>query len=674
VDARLLVADRSDLRGGKELVEVSHEALIRSWAELRRWVDEDRELLRTRRRVEEARSAWAAEGRKPDRLLQPGRPLGEAEELVERRPDFADRDLRAYIAASRSRARRAARGRRLVAAGAVALAVVASLAAWAAKQSRDQAERQRIVAEENRALAEDRSRSLEAALAEARAHLIWSSLELRTDPLGPAEVDALWQLAAAGHDVRRAFVRQLDENRSSVLKLVRRPAPVLRALGLVLPAEEARALLRPLLRAFDDTADPSTLAALARAVRAVPARLTREQAEAALRPVLGGFRRTNDPYALQALVEAAGALPVRLTAEQEQVALGSVLGALGRTMDPYALHALATAAQALPLRLPGEQARAALEPILAGFARTSDSYALRALAQAAQALQVRLAGEQVEAALVPILRGFRSTDDPYALQALAEATRSVAAGLTGDRAQVALAPILGGFGRTNDPYALQALAEAAAALPVWLSSAQAEAALGPVLAASRDNSEAESLQALALAVRALAPNLEAERAQALLGPVLDTLKKDARPASLPLLVQAAKALVPSLPVEAEMDALRLARSGLAGARSGAEAVAWAAAFEATLPPAGGYLGSVVEALKYPTSVLDDRKAGGDAPTSAEEYLLRELRALPAAQGLRATGLDGVLAWIAERHPEIDLTSPPARPAPVDRAIVADQAR
>ena len=228
-------------------------------------------------------------------MLQPGWPLGEAEELVERRPDFVDHDRRAYIAASRSRARRAARGRKLVAAGAVALAVVASAVAWSAKQSRDQAERQRIVAEENRALAEDRSRSLEAALAEARASLIWSSLELRTDPLGPDEVDALWQLAAAGRNVRRAFLRQLDENRSSVLKLVRRPAPVLRALGLVLPAEAARALLRPLLRAFDDTADPGTLAALARAVRAAPARLTREQAEAALRPVLGGFGRTNDP-------------------------------------------------------------------------------------------------------------------------------------------------------------------------------------------------------------------------------------------------------------------------------------------------------------------------------------------------------------------------------------------
>ena len=104
-NARLVVTDRSEAGGG-ELVEVSHEALIWSWTELRRWVDEDREFLRTLRRAKEAKAIWSAEGGSADRLLQPGRPLGEAEELLERRPDFVDHELLAFIVASQRRARR----------------------------------------------------------------------------------------------------------------------------------------------------------------------------------------------------------------------------------------------------------------------------------------------------------------------------------------------------------------------------------------------------------------------------------------------------------------------------------------------------------------------------------------------------------------------------------------
>ena len=51
-DARLLVTGWNSA-SAKELVEVSHEALIRSWTELRRWVDEDRHFLRTLRRRSE---------------------------------------------------------------------------------------------------------------------------------------------------------------------------------------------------------------------------------------------------------------------------------------------------------------------------------------------------------------------------------------------------------------------------------------------------------------------------------------------------------------------------------------------------------------------------------------------------------------------------------------------
>jgi hypothetical protein len=56
-DARLLTAG-ADEKSGERLVDVSHEALIRSWPRLRKWIDEDRASLRLLRRVTEAAQEW----------------------------------------------------------------------------------------------------------------------------------------------------------------------------------------------------------------------------------------------------------------------------------------------------------------------------------------------------------------------------------------------------------------------------------------------------------------------------------------------------------------------------------------------------------------------------------------------------------------------------------------
>ena len=56
-EARLVVTDEAS---GKRFVEVSHEALIRHWKELRQWIDENRDKLRTRellRRTERSGSS-----------------------------------------------------------------------------------------------------------------------------------------------------------------------------------------------------------------------------------------------------------------------------------------------------------------------------------------------------------------------------------------------------------------------------------------------------------------------------------------------------------------------------------------------------------------------------------------------------------------------------------------
>ncbi|MCB9704161.1 MAG: CHAT domain-containing protein [Myxococcales bacterium] len=108
VDARLLVRDEDPSQGAT--VEVAHEALIRRWDRLRRWVDADRERLAELARVE----GWVQEWRSAGYLLHDTR-LGYAEDVAARFPGALSADARAMIAASRAAfdAQRAELGRLL---------------------------------------------------------------------------------------------------------------------------------------------------------------------------------------------------------------------------------------------------------------------------------------------------------------------------------------------------------------------------------------------------------------------------------------------------------------------------------------------------------------------------------------------------------------------------------
>jgi hypothetical protein len=66
---RLLVTG-SD-RTSRPTVEVAHEALIRTWPRLRGWIDANREKLRARAAVVQAKAEWEQQGQRED-LLLPG--------------------------------------------------------------------------------------------------------------------------------------------------------------------------------------------------------------------------------------------------------------------------------------------------------------------------------------------------------------------------------------------------------------------------------------------------------------------------------------------------------------------------------------------------------------------------------------------------------------------------
>ncbi|MEU5043824.1 WD40 repeat domain-containing protein [Streptomyces griseorubiginosus] len=143
VRARLLTLDHGT-------VDLAHEALITAWPRLSGWIEQEREQLRTHRRLTEAARAWDDLGRDPGALYR-GTRLATAEEQLAGASLTAQE--RAFLTAS-SAARRGERRRRRGLVGALAallvLALVAGAVAWQQNRTSDrrqlEAEARRIAA------------------------------------------------------------------------------------------------------------------------------------------------------------------------------------------------------------------------------------------------------------------------------------------------------------------------------------------------------------------------------------------------------------------------------------------------------------------------------------------------------------------------------------------------
>jgi WD40 repeat protein len=147
-EARLLTV--SSAKGtGERLVDVSHEALIRGWPLLRRWVDEDRQGLLVHRRLTEAAQEWKRFSR-DDSLLYRGPRLVEARQWQERNEAALNELEREFLATSVQREERDRRSRRLrlltVGVVLVLLAAGATTAAVLALLARNDARRQTRIA------------------------------------------------------------------------------------------------------------------------------------------------------------------------------------------------------------------------------------------------------------------------------------------------------------------------------------------------------------------------------------------------------------------------------------------------------------------------------------------------------------------------------------------------
>ncbi len=136
-NARLLTTSTDG--SGERQVDVAHEALIRGWPRLRRWIDENRMALRTHRRLTEAAQEWKERNRDVSFLYR-GAKLASAKEWWETNDATLNQLEREFLDASfqlHLKERLRAKLRTLSILTVLSIAVVfISLSAW--RSSRDQ--------------------------------------------------------------------------------------------------------------------------------------------------------------------------------------------------------------------------------------------------------------------------------------------------------------------------------------------------------------------------------------------------------------------------------------------------------------------------------------------------------------------------------------------------------
>ena len=158
-DASLLTTE-GDLSQKDAFVEVAHEALIRGWPQLRKWIDADRAGLRTRTRLTEAANDWKNAGRDPGYLYTGGR-LAVAEEWADLHPGEASPDEAEFLRCSRE-AQKQREKTKLEAAQTLAQALK-ERAEEAEKRQKEQVEAAQELARKQKKLAEaQRERAEEA--------------------------------------------------------------------------------------------------------------------------------------------------------------------------------------------------------------------------------------------------------------------------------------------------------------------------------------------------------------------------------------------------------------------------------------------------------------------------------------------------------------------------------
>ena len=442
----------------------------------------------------------------------------------------------------------------------------------------------------------------------------------------------------------------LDEEAAALAALAPRLEPAQ-------AAEEAQRVLE----AMRNTTHPFAPYLMGSALPALVRRLGPGEAADEAQRVLEAMGKTAYPASRDALAEALAALAPRLDPGEAADDARRVLAAMGNTTDPEVLNCWAKALAALAPRMaPGEatdDARKTVGRTLEAMGKTTNSVATGALAEVLAALPPRLepgdAADDARKALGPILQAMRDANSHKDMRGLAEAAvAALAPRLEPGEAADGARQVVDAMGKSFYPDILNALAEALRALAPRLDPGEAADDARRVLAAMGTTTDLDALNALAAALAALAPRLEPGEAADVARRVVEAMGKRTDPDGLYALAVAAAALI--VRVEPENTSRRI------------RSIVWAVGDSAALPSLFTTLTPLAEASQSLPARFSDQQLVDllKMPTCRQPARQVIVRQLGWQCGQHFDTMWDFVDWAQKNRPDLDLTSPPVRPAPV----------
>jgi hypothetical protein len=489
-------------------------------------------------------------------------------------------------------------------------------------------------------------------------------------------------------------------------------AELVQELAPKLSVDQAQAALSPILSTMRNTNNADTLQALAVAIQELAQKLAtdRHQAQAALGPILDAAlsdqvrAATTDSKALWPLLQALQLLAPQLTPDQAQAVLGPVLEPMRDTLDMSlnALQATAATVQALPVQPTAEQMQLALGGVLDMLLMIGPNkgFSSQRVGNAIAALASKLTPDQAAAALHAVLHAMFSrgwlgvglqnaknvsdqmVDSLGRPEPGGALVTSVIKGSPADNAKILAGDVILSFdSKTIDqaPTLLRLIAGEQpgkeAIVTLWRHGEKKKLTviLGEDIVRISETG-VSALREMANAVKALPVQLTDEQARMARDGIIKVMR-GSTPKSYThhAMAEVVEALAPKLTNQAKANMLSVAGAGLAAAGRGSVAIDWAKAYEALLPPspANGYVGSIAEVLKYPTSAIKKRSPSEEERRRnpqeyetmvATEYLQKKIsERFPDTKQLQSGNLGDLVDWVAKNYPEIDLARPPVGP-------------
>ena len=144
VDSRLFV---SHLQNGEACFSLAHEALLRQWPRAKQWISDHKDALAIKSRLQHQAQNWIDEGKSSAYLLAPGKPLQEAQLLLNDKLFKLDDNEHALIKSSVKRTKTKVRVKRVTVALLCLLTFTASLMSFTSFKAQQHAQKKQLEAE-----------------------------------------------------------------------------------------------------------------------------------------------------------------------------------------------------------------------------------------------------------------------------------------------------------------------------------------------------------------------------------------------------------------------------------------------------------------------------------------------------------------------------------------------